>query len=378
MPSVQDLNSRRNPKNNAATGASAAGARAIGSQAVAFYFRAPAFARAINPRVQAQESWSLRMSTPALLAHAVKTYGWGFIPNHVLPPMLANISVGAILYTSYLQILGTLHPPSSQSLKRVYPPPPLSATFRAGAAAGAIQSVIAAPLDALSVRFRTSDILNNRYRNMWEYGAQKTREIGMRGVFAGWGLNCIKDSLGTGLFFTTFEFVKAQAYYRFIAMYYGDLRGDLFSPILKPKLDESGPVDLIKPHYAIEPTFLAFAGITAAVAQQTVSHPLGRVQDVYYRSIEAVDREAKMSKHSHEMVQSHIRRYQKTFEICAPRVRKAGSWRKWLFRGFWWNTIKQVPSTAAGLIIFELVRKRYGFASEAVKIEEDGYDILLT
>ena len=32
---------RRDKKSNAATGASAAGARAIGSQAVAFYFRAP-------------------------------------------------------------------------------------------------------------------------------------------------------------------------------------------------------------------------------------------------------------------------------------------------------------------------------------------------
>jgi len=50
-----------------------------------------AFARAINPRVQAQEAWSFRMSTPGLLSHAVKTYGWSFIPNHVLPPMLANI-----------------------------------------------------------------------------------------------------------------------------------------------------------------------------------------------------------------------------------------------------------------------------------------------
>lgn len=50
-----------------------------------------AFARAINPRVQAKEAWSWRISTPALLTHAVQKYGWGFIPNQVLPPMLANI-----------------------------------------------------------------------------------------------------------------------------------------------------------------------------------------------------------------------------------------------------------------------------------------------
>lgn len=32
---------RRNPRSNAATGASAAGVRALSAQAVAFYFRAP-------------------------------------------------------------------------------------------------------------------------------------------------------------------------------------------------------------------------------------------------------------------------------------------------------------------------------------------------
>ena len=42
------------------------------------------------------------------------------------------------------------------------------------------------------------------------------------------------------------------------------------------------------------------------------------------------------------------------------------------------NTIKQVPSTSAGLVVFELVRRRYGNEAEAVKIKKDGYDILLT
>jgi hypothetical protein len=36
-----------------------------------------------------------------------------------------------------------------------------------------------------------------------------------------------------------------------------------------------------------------------------------------------------------------------------------------------------VPSTSAGLVIFELVRRRFGMGEE-VKISEDGYDILLS
>lgn len=91
-------------------------------------------------------------------------------------------SVGAILYTSYLQILGTLYKPSSQSSKRVYPPPPIHKTFVAGFYAGAIQSVVAAPLDALSVRFKTSEVLSGRYKSMWQYSHGMLQVIGLRGM----------------------------------------------------------------------------------------------------------------------------------------------------------------------------------------------------
>lgn len=89
-------------KAKASTGVQAAGMRAIAARVVAFYFRAPVkaffrgridymgYARAINPHFQAQARWTWRMTTPALLAHAVRTEGWSFIPNQVLPPLLAN------------------------------------------------------------------------------------------------------------------------------------------------------------------------------------------------------------------------------------------------------------------------------------------------
>ncbi len=52
---------------------------------------AQAFARAINPRLQANEAWSWKTTTPGLLGHAVRTYGWSFIPKQVIPPLFANI-----------------------------------------------------------------------------------------------------------------------------------------------------------------------------------------------------------------------------------------------------------------------------------------------
>lgn len=286
--------------------------------------------------------------------------------------------VGAILYTSYLQILGASHNPSSQSLKRVYPPPPIYATFAAGFSAGAIQSVIAAPLDALSVRFRTSEILSGRYKTMWHYGRSKLREIGPRGVFAGWGLNFIKDSFGYGAFFATFEYMKAQAYYGFVTTYYGDLRARSVVPILKPKVDETGHSDLIKPHYAIEPTFLMLAGIAASICQQTIQHPLSLIQSIHYKSLEYLDTQAKVDQSKAAMLRNYYRAYETTYKQCLANARRSKGWRRWLYKGFFVNTIKQVPSTSAGLVVFELARRRYGFDAEAARIEKDGYDILLT
>ncbi|KAH0541869.1 hypothetical protein FGG08_003674 [Glutinoglossum americanum] len=383
--------SRKKPKTtNAATGFSAASVRAGSAQLIAFYFRAPvkaffrtrvdymAYARAINPRVQANDSWSWRVTTPGLLAHAVKTHGWGFIPNQVLPPLIANIGVGAILYTSYLQFLGALHEPASHSTKRIYPPPSLFTTFPAGFAAGTVQSVVATPLDALQMRFKVSDMLEGQYKTMWAYGKHKLRDIGLRGVFAGWALSFSKESLGYGFFFATFEYVKQQSYLSFIARYYGSY-DPLFHPHpLRPTSDrDSKPV--IKPHYALEPTFLLLAGIAASVTQQAIQAPLNLIQNNHYQGLESLDYKSHHDPSASRVIaKSYYHAYRKTFEQCQRQAKMAGGWRRWLYRGFILNTMKQVPSTSAGLIVFELVRRKYGSQAEAVRIEKDGYNILLS
>ena len=94
---------------------------------------------------------------------------------------LIDSSVRALLYTSYLQILGSLYYPFSQSLTRAFPPPHVDCTFLAGFSAGAVQSIVAASLDALSVRFKTSDVLSGHYENMRQYSRSKMQDISPRG-----------------------------------------------------------------------------------------------------------------------------------------------------------------------------------------------------
>ncbi|KAI9845670.1 MAG: hypothetical protein M1837_004644 [Sclerophora amabilis] len=379
-------------KSNVAPGASAAGIRAVSAQVVAFYFRAPAkaffrtridymiLARAINPRVQANERWSWRLSTPGLLAHAVKSHGWSFIPNQVLPPLIANVSVGAILYTSYLQSLGALHPPSSHSQKRPSPPPRYTTAFTAGFTAGTIQSIVASPLDALQVRFSSSEMLEGQYRSMWEYGRHKLHEIGLRGIFAGWSLSFLKESFGYGFFFATFEYVKQQSYYAFLTRYYGSsLSQSQYRPLRRSsRCDQDRPI--IKPHYALEPAFLLGAGVLASLAQQVISHPLTLLQNLHYNRLESLDYAAKLQPMTRsQILQSYYLAYQQTFEQAKRQAVIAGLGRtRWLYKGFWTATLRQVPSTSAGLIVFELVRRKYGLQDEETRIEKDGYDILLS
>ncbi|KAL2836817.1 mitochondrial carrier domain-containing protein [Aspergillus pseudoustus] len=384
LSTPDDSSSRRKPRNNAATGASAAGVRALSAQLVAFYFRVPvkaffrtrvdymAFARAVYPNPSDGSRWSLNTTTPGLLLHAVRTYGWRFIPNQVMPPLLANAGVGAVLYTSYLQVLGALHEPVSQGARRIYPPASPVDTFTAGFIAGSIQSVVAAPLDALQVRLRTNEILEGHYQSMWHYGRQKLTHIGLRGIFAGWSLSFMRDAFGSAIFFSCFEYIKSQAYYSFLTSYYGSFR----CQEVVYSLSDCG-LPLIEPHYALEPCFLMAAGVTASIAQQTIQHPLNAVQNIHVARLEYLDHQATLRPSNKQMLRIYYLAYQETYKRCKRKATRAGGWTRWLYRGFLGNALRQVPSTSAGLVIFELVRRKHAESVDAMYLREGGRDILL-
>ncbi|KAF3941706.1 hypothetical protein ABW19_dt0203708 [Dactylella cylindrospora] len=375
---------------NAVQGASAAGTRAITTQLVAFYFRYPvkafmrlridylAVARALNPGVRANAPWSLHQSSVGIIAHAVKTYGWKFIPNQVLPPLIANTGMGILVYTSYLQILQQNYEPASHSTKRAYPPPPYWATFTAGAGAGALQSLVAAPLDAISFRFDVNDIARDHNTSFWAYGRRKLAEVGLHGIFAGYSLSLTKEALGYGFFFSSFEYVKQQAYYGWLSHYYGH-RHRYLHPFGTKSTD---PITIIQPHWALEPLFILFAGASASFASQAAFHPLNQIQNVHMNRLEDIDRAnakvaAGLQKHTYGWWTRYSHAYEKTFLDCRNLASANGGWGRWLYQGYLWNTIKSTPSTAAALIVFELVRRKFGEEVGLVSIQHDGFEIVL-
>ncbi|KAI4239145.1 MAG: hypothetical protein L6R40_005578 [Gallowayella cf. fulva] len=229
--------------------------------------------------------------------------------------------------------------------------------------------MVAAPLDALAIRFRPADMLGGRYRSMWHYGYFKVKEIGIRGVLAGWSLFFVKETLGYGLFFAIFEYTKAQSYYAFVTRYYGGLK--------TWDLQEEDHNRVIRPHYAIEPSFLLLAGIAASIAQQIIHHPFSLIQKVHYMSLAVYNDRGKVPASVSHHLRTYFIAYQKTIQSIRARANQLGGWRRWLYRGFFWNTIRRVPSTSAGLIIIEIVRRQYGVDAEAAHIGKDGYDIIL-
>ena len=204
------------------------------------------------------------------------------------------------------------------------------------------------------------------------------KEIGTHRVFTGWRLSLLKDSFGYAAFFATFEYIKAQAYNDFITKYYGQWGLRSQHPVLGPRINDLHSGSVIRPHYTIEPMFLMLAGIAASVMQQLVQHPISLIQGVHQKSVLVLEKEVQPEQSRSQARRNYRVSYGKTFEHCLKFAREYQGWRRWLYRGFFWTTIRQMPSTSAGLIIFELVRRRFHTNTEAVVIVKEGYDILVT
>ncbi|KAK9457768.1 mitochondrial carrier domain-containing protein [Dipodascopsis uninucleata] len=383
---------RQQRQGNQYVGAATAGTRAILSQMVAFYTRIPVklfrptrvdymvVPRAINPAYKQNLPWSFGThSTLALLTHAVKEHGWGILFNQVFPPLIANSLVGVILYTTYLTALPVFseHLVKASSYDSFAPTSDVltaKQTFLAGFCAGGAQSVAAAPLDAIFTRFSVSELLSSseeqqgRYKSMWRYGAEKLKDVGIRGVFAGFGLSFVKEALGFGLFFATFEGVRQWSYDKIVHGYqapipkYVDRRSD----VQNAKISE-------KPSAAIYPLMIIVAGAAATTALQIVHYPLTKLQTLQFSILEGIDFNNSNENNSNKSSKKPSTLFGKTtfgtyYNVYREVFRQAKalknvgyhkSWVRWLYKGWLRNTVTTLPSSSIGLFVFEIMRIRY-------------------
>jgi len=269
------------------------------------------------------------------------------VGNNVVPPFLANMTVGLVLYTSYMAALPALT--GGHETEKLYPPPKFSGVFTAGAIAGvstassrlrvgAAQTLISAPLMTLQAHFSSS----TRIQSLWSFTYTTIRTLGLRSTYSPLPLSLLKESLSYGLFFGVFECVKQQGYYRYLDFYYGSHRPVPSAGLLNPNEK--------KPHWSIAPAFVLLAGTSASLAYSVVAFPMQKIQQAKFK-IPTSYRQFLASP-------SLIRTYTPKL---AEVVRRGG-----LYRGFMWHAIRMIPGSSVALIIFEGVRRKFAPAGEGI------------
>lgn len=207
-------------RSNQAVSVLTAGIRAIAYQIQSLYLRSPvklfrpsrfdylAYVRALaNQHNNINEKpYKFRThSSIGMLISVIRKEGWKFIPDQVMPPLIANSATGIILYATYLNTLDRLTSKRETVHNAEFHWYSPIDTWRAGFVAGVVQSLAAAPVDAIYTRLSVSEMIEGSHQNLWQFGINKLKEIGLVGVFAGYSFSLIKESFGFAFYFSTFE-----------------------------------------------------------------------------------------------------------------------------------------------------------------------------
>lgn len=306
-------------------------------------------------------------SSPALLYKSVRRLGWQFLPNQVLPPLIANSAIGIILYSTYLTFLqyftynrGWKWTASGVTIGEgtdTWYAWVLSFydSLRAGMIAGAISSVAASPIDALYSRSNYAELIDSEVKDngLYKYAWKKLKEIGIVGIFAGFWLNLVKESLGFGCYFAVFEVIKNQGYRSTKSFI------DWFDRIRGLENDPND-IDNRKSARALQLTFVLFAGASAASALIGIQYPFNKVQKIHLARLEALDIFNEANKiESSKWFRLYYNSYKQTLDILTARKTKSGlTWPVFMYKGFTRFTLTNIPATSIGLLVFEITRQK--------------------
>lgn len=364
---------------NQSVSLSTAGMRAVVAQIQALYLRTPIklfrpsrFDYLVYVRELADKHTNIRSkpyrfhthSTLGMLVNVVKKEGWRFIPDQMLPPLLANSATGVILYGSYLTALDRFSGKDSAKKHQDFYYSPVD-TWRAGFVAGAMQSLAAAPVDAIYTRLTTAELISGEHQNLWRYGWSKLAEVGVAGVFAGYGFLLIKESIGFAFYFSTFELIKTRGYnltYRTIAAY-RRLKISLskFFSFGKGALPETDARLLRQEQNRLtkilKSTFILLAGASAAFLLLAVQYPITKVQKIHLARLETLDiyLSAKRLRPRHVYYRSYIDTYH---QVLKMKAKANTTWLDLAYKGFVRNALTSIPATSVGLLVFEIMRTR--------------------
>jgi solute carrier family 25 carnitine/acylcarnitine transporter 20/29 len=118
----------------------------------------------------------------------------------IVPPL---VSVGAVTAISF-----GIYQNSLEWLEKNNKMPFLVNSFNAGAFVGVTTSFITSPTELLKTKLQIQDATSILYKGNWECLKQIFRMEGYRGVFKGFWITAVREFLGYGSWFATYEGLK--------------------------------------------------------------------------------------------------------------------------------------------------------------------------
>ncbi|QLQ82573.1 hypothetical protein HG537_0H03360 [Torulaspora globosa] len=327
-------------------------------------------------------------SSLGILTKALNKYGWKVIPDRILPPLIVNSATGVVLYTTYLTSFNHFSSRSTYTSSAKNP----WDVWRSGFIAGAMQALVSTPIDAIYARSSTSEFLSvaKKYDNLWIYGLDKLKEIGMIGCFGGFGLAFIKESLGFAVYFTTFEIMKGQVctWFKNMVRQYAEVKYVIHNTKLIdliPSTSPSPPREQTKMEFLskkeekwLNRAFIFVGGVTAAFLLQVVQYPFKKIQKIHQSRLEAFDIVSRslnyqpltassiskatkiwVSEPASRRLHIYYNSYLDTFEHVRFIHKNTNSMLRWLYKGFTRNTLAIIPGTTAGLLMLDYMRSSF-------------------
>ncbi|KAF1985868.1 mitochondrial carrier protein-like protein [Aulographum hederae CBS 113979] len=123
----------------------------------------------------------------------------------VTAPILGYGALNAILYVSYNRTLSLLSPSPSSSPSPLPEPPSFPKIWAAGAIGGLATFIVSAPTELVKCRVQ---VAKGEGVSSWGVAREIWRREGVRGLYWGGGVTAVRDAVGYGFYFWSYELSK--------------------------------------------------------------------------------------------------------------------------------------------------------------------------
>ncbi|KAH9247076.1 hypothetical protein BASA83_007997 [Batrachochytrium salamandrivorans] len=306
----------------------------------------------------------------AFVRKTLSNKGLLFFGRNAIPLFVANAAVGATLFNVYSSVVGRLSPLSYCD----------SHSFIAGCVAGASQSLLATPLDAIQRVIHPQDLVDNHRFGVHRVAHQVLSDLlppklsdKARYLYRHLRFNALRDAGGFSLFFGVFEGTRKAGRYAVSRIFEDHSIGSIPDHSIKSIPDHSikSIPDRSVMRMVSDGLATVIAGATAGAAYQTFTFPLDRLAEEVTATAKtrrephaiqsAITTTSFTTMHSGTISSTHSKakfdgkQPVLTFRVAWNLIRQNGG--SHYFRGIKPQLLRAMPPSAAALFVYQLTEE---------------------